>query len=352
MFRRTLIMAGIFGLAASVAMADFSYEENSKITGGMLAGVMKFAGVFSKQAREPLHATVAVKGDQMVRRSQVEATVIDLQAQTITTINLQKKTYSVMTFDQMKQMLAQMSQKMKESKDQSQNQTQMNFKVTANNTGNTKQVGDYQTKELILKMEMEGTDQKTGEKGSMVITTDMWLAPSIAGYQEVRNFYKKMAQTLNWTPGGNMFMANPQVADGMAEVTKEMAKLDGVPVLQNVSMGGAGESGPNSGQAQAASSDSQQQQQQAQPAERPSIGSVLGGRFGRFGRKKPQQDTSSQSSTTQQTQEAQQGQQSAAGTLIEMTTELSNFSTGAVDASQFAVPAGFKKVEPDTRRMQ
>jgi hypothetical protein len=35
-----------------------------------------------------------------------------------------------------------------------------------------------------------------------------------------------------------------------------------------------------------------------------------------------------------------------------MTTEYSGFSSAAVDASLFDVPAGFKKVEPDTRRMQ
>jgi hypothetical protein len=33
-----------------------------------------------------------------------------------------------------------------------------------------------------------------------------------------------------------------------------------------------------------------------------------------------------------------------------MTTEMSGFSSAPVGESLFAVPAGFKKVEPDTRR--
>jgi hypothetical protein len=32
---------------------------------------------------------------------------------------------------------------------------------------------------------------------------------------------------------------------------------------------------------------------------------------------------------------------------MEMTTELSDFSAGPVDDAQFAIPAGFKKVNPE-----
>ena len=35
----------------------------------------------------------------------------------------------------------------------------------------------------------------------MKVVTDMWLAPSLPGYDEVRNFYTKMAQKLAFAPG-------------------------------------------------------------------------------------------------------------------------------------------------------
>ena len=41
-----------------------------------------------------------------------------------------------------------------------------------------------------------------------------------------------------------------------------------------------------------------------------------------------------------------------AGSLLEMTTELSSFSSNTVDASQFEVPAGFKKVDSDMKKMR
>ena len=53
----------------------------------MIASMMKVAGVFSKQAREPIQSTVSVKGDRMVHRTQNRASVIDLSNETITTID-------------------------------------------------------------------------------------------------------------------------------------------------------------------------------------------------------------------------------------------------------------------------
>ena len=334
MLRRVVSIGGMMLAAAATLPADFTYHETSTITGGMVASMMKVAGVFSKQAREPIQSTISVKGDRMVHRSQTHASVIDLASQTITSIDLQKKTYSVMTFDEMKQALENMQQRMKQN-----DQGQMNFKVEANATGKTKQVGSLDCKEMILKMTMEGTDQQSGQKGAMVVTTDMWIAPAAPGYQEVRDFYRRMAEKLNWTPGGNMFMANPEAAKGMAEVYKEVSKLDGMPVEQFISMGGEGQPG-------AAPQQNQSQQQQQTQADKPSIGNVLGGRFG-LGRKK-----SSTSDAPPPSDSGAQNNQAGAGSLLQMTTELSSFSNAPVDDAQFAVPAGFKKVEPDMKRVR
>ena len=69
MNRKCFSTALVLVLAAGSAQADFSYEQTSKITGGMMAGMMKFAGAFSKQAREPMRSTVTIKGDRMTTTS-------------------------------------------------------------------------------------------------------------------------------------------------------------------------------------------------------------------------------------------------------------------------------------------
>jgi hypothetical protein len=352
--KKVVTIAGIMTLAGSTLLADFTYQETSTITGGMMMSMMKIAGAFSKQAREPIQATVAVKGDRMVHRTATGASVIDLGSGTITHIDFQKKQYSVMTFEEMKQMMEQMSQKAQKS--QKGDQAEMKFKVSANATGKSKQVSGLEAKEMILKMEMEGADKESGQKGGMTVTTDMWIARGVPGYQEVRDFQKRMAERLNWTPGGNMFMSDPKVSQGMAEVAREAAKVDGMPVQQLVSMGMTGQPGAAGAPADGSAAPQQQQQQQqaqSQPAAPPptSIGGALGrlGGLGGLGRKKPAADQPAPASNGP----AGGGQASGApGSLLEMTTELSSFSAGPADASLFEVPAGFKKVDTDMKRMK
>ncbi len=337
MIRRFVIVSGTACLAISMLQADFSYKETSAVTGGSMLSIMKVAGVFSKSATEPKTALVAVKGDKMVHRSDNDATIIDLGAQTITNVDFQKKTYSVMTFDQMKQALEAAQQKAGGSG------TKMEFKVSVDSTGKTQQIAGLDSKEMILKMEMQATDSK-GSSGGMTITEDMWVASGVAGYGEIRDFYRRMAEKLSWTPSGNMFMSNPDVAKGMASAAKEMAKLDGVPVLQIITMGAPGQPG---GATPAEAAPAQEQPQAQPPSASGALGGALGrlGGFGGLGRKSaPKKEEPAPA--------AQSRPSAAPGTLIEMKTELSGFSTASVDDSQFQPPAGFKKIDPDLKRLR
>jgi len=155
-------------LSSVTLLADFSYDQTSKITGGMMAGMMKMAGTFSKAAREPMASSVYVKGDRMAHVNARRTQVIDLKAQTITEIDLDKKTYSVMTFEQMKQMMEQMSQKMADKKAENPD-AQFKFKVSVKDTGVKKNVNGFDTKEAIMTLQMEGKDQKSGQTGDLSI---------------------------------------------------------------------------------------------------------------------------------------------------------------------------------------
>jgi len=335
-------------------LADFSYEQSTKITGGMMAGMMKFAGAFSKQAREPLQSTVAVKGNRMFNGNKDHASVIDLDGETITQINFQKKTYSVMTFAEMKQAMEQAMQRAKDAPKQQQQQPQQqdqksdvktDFKLDIKNTGQSREINGLQAKETILTMQIEGTDQKTGNKGAMVVISDMWLTPNVPGYEEVRNFHRRMAEKMAWTPDSmNAFMGRPDMARAMENMRKEGAKMDGIPLLTVMKMTGAAD-----GQS-SETSETQTSSQQSKPQPKPDLGSVLGGKlggFGGFGRKKKQQDDPQASSTPPPSENT-----SASSSLIEMTTESSSFSSAPVDPSRFSAPAGFKKVDSEMMKHQ
>jgi len=334
-------------LACGGLRADFTYEETSKITGGAIVGMMKFAGAFSKDARranEPTNSTVSIKGNRMVRKTQFTQSITDLDAETITTINFDKKTYSTMTFAQMKQAMDDAMKQMEKSKDDASN---MKFDVKVKETGQSKSINGVQAHEMIMTMTMEGTDQKSGAKGGMDITTDSWIAPKVAGYEEVRAFYRRMAEKLNWVPGAGGMMNRPDIARGMSELYKEGAKLDGVPVLQIVRMGGSMEGMPQDSDRRDAPRQSASSSSSAPPPTSVggAIGSALGGRFGLGGRKKkeqPQEQPADSSSSS--------GSNSAAGSLLEMTIELTSYSSAPVDSGLFAIPAGYKQVEPEMGR--
>jgi hypothetical protein len=325
-------------LGGATLLADFSYDQTTRITGGAMLNMMKFAGAFSAKAREPMTSTILVKGDRMTRLSRDHAEIIDLGRETITHIDFQKKTWSVMTFAQMKQQMEEMSQRMRKhgGNDDS---TQMSFKASVKDTGRTKPINGVNTHERILTLTMEGTDQKSGQTGSMDISNDMWLAPDVPGYGEIRDFHRRMAEKLGFVPGQSFgpMMARPDMQKGMADLVKEMSKLDGVPLVTVTTMSGAGQPGMD----QPTSGGSQQSSASADDSPAAKLGRLAG--IGGFGRKKKNADQ-------QQQQEQGPPANTQPGVLAEITTESSAFSSAPVDPSKFEVPAGFKQVQPDRRR--
>ena len=81
------------GLCMSLPLptfADFRYDETSKITGGSIVNMTKFAGAFSKQARQitdPVNSTILVKGNRMAHINQEITEIVDLDKETIIKID-------------------------------------------------------------------------------------------------------------------------------------------------------------------------------------------------------------------------------------------------------------------------
>jgi len=349
---------GVLVAASASLHADFTYTETTQITGGSMLGLMKMAGAFSRQARQagdPIVSTVAIKGNRMAHINPTSTEIIDLDAETITTIDTLKKQYTVVTFEQMKQQIAAAAAKMKEQQQKTQattpqepSTTDVKFQIHVRNTEQAKEVSGLSTKESILTMNMDATDKSSGQTGSMAITNDMWLAPEIPGYDEVKEFYRKFAVKM-----GTVFSSaiNPAMlaqyqgaSKGMADMAEEMSKLKGTPVLQVMRMGmttdgtplpAASEAPlppPPAGPVMPSAGDVAKQSASS------AISSKLGGfGLGGFGKKKadpPPADPAPATATTQPT----------SSVLMETNTQMGNFSRTVNDAS-FAIPAGFKLVQ-------
>jgi len=340
-----------------VARADFKYTQSGKITGGMMAGVMKFAGAFSKQAREPMVTTDYFKGNRMRSDEPMgRVKIIDLDARHIVDIDGQHKTYSIVSFDDMKAAIERAKEKQAKMKGHAQDVKMVpHFDVTQ--TDNTKELLGQTTHEVKVKIEMQYQSddpekQKQMQGMSTTITSDMWIAPDVQGYDEVRQFHERMAKELDWLPG-EIFGNNPQTAEGMAELRKNAATLKGLPLLQYVSMGMAGmpqgaSTGSQEGQGQQGTTTSEGESSQTAASTPTTPGGALakgiGGVFGGFGRKKKQQQ-----STDEQTQSSQAG--SGSGSLMDMTSEVTAYSADPLDGSLFEIPAGYKQVQADADKM-
>lgn len=329
-------------LSTSVAcFADIQYTEQTKITGGAAMGAMKFAGVFSKDARQATSgttSTVSFKGNKMRRESSNGMTEIyDLDGKRIINIDMKKKTYSVVTFDEMRAQMEEAKRKAAEEqakKKGGNTQVKIAPKIAITPGSGSKQILNYTAKEMKTRvdMEMQAQDDKgKNESGNMWVNSDAYIAP-VKGYEEMKKFYIKMAKELDWLPG-TAFGGNTQISQPMVEYRKSTANLNGMPLLSYVSVG----MGPNpgtTGQAAAAANPT--------PEKKEGMMKGLGNMMGGFGKKNKNDTPPPDSSASGQ----------ASGSLMDMTTEITSVSTDSVDASLFDIPADFKQVEAKKNQVQ
>jgi hypothetical protein len=315
--------------------ADFQYTETTKITGGAAVGAMKFVGVFSKDARQATQgatSTISFKGNKMRREDSMgQIEIIDLDGRRITQIDTKKKTYSTITFDEMRARMEEARKKAaaeqaKRNKEQP-SQVKIVPKVTITPGTGSKKILDYNAKETKMRVDMEMTSDDPKAKGqtaNMWVDSDSYIAP-VKGYDEVKHFYQRMAKELDWLPG-TMMGGNPQIAPAMVEYRKSATALNGMPLFSLVSVGMTGQPGSP---------------QQASHDDQKSTGnpiSGIGGIGGLFGRKKKKDDAA-------QDDKSNAKPNGAPGSLMDTTSEVTSVSTGAVDANLFKIPDGYKQVE-------
>ncbi len=357
----------IFAITLSTApflFADYTYQETTQITGGSLVGMMKLAGRFSSQARkagDPVVSTIYIKDNRMASVSADSTEIIDLDKETITRIDNLKHTYTVVTFQQMKDQIEHARQEMQKQQAQHpasapasnpdpNNDVKVSFDVKVRKTGAEKQVSGLSSKEAILTMTMNATDQKTQQTGAMAVTNDMWMVPEIPGYEQVRDFHKRMAEKMGpifasvGADMSKMLAQQPGATAALSDMGKEMQKLDGVPVLQVMRMGTTLNGQPLPAASEAPlPPDNSPAMPSAGDVAKQSAASMLTSHFGLggFGKKKqndpppPDQGANQNGNTPPPT----------SAVLMESQTTVSSFSSDPVDGSHFEVPAGFKQVE-------
>jgi hypothetical protein len=211
-------------LMNQMAFADASYQTTTQITGGSFVETMKQVSFISKSVKEMLAPTstlTMVHGNQKAVVSKDSTEITDLDKECIIRIDNVKKTYTVITFAEMRQAFLNMPKQMDKMQAQMK-QAQANqphpqqpsdiktsFDVKVNNTGVTKVVNGLEAQEQVITMTMKVTmtnppasnpgqpvDPNAPTSIDYIVTTDTWVAPDPPEIKEIADFDLRMGQKL------------------------------------------------------------------------------------------------------------------------------------------------------------
>ncbi len=324
-----LTIAAVLFIAVSALQAEVKVEEKTQ---AKFAGMMgRMMGMFGgKAAKEGVIQTVAVKGNRKISTDDTSGQIVDLDEQKIYELDMKKKTYEVVTFEEMRRRMKESQEKAEKAMKQEQpaqpsGEKQMEIDFSVKESGQTKAINGFDCREFVMTVTAREKGKTLEEGGGMVMTSHYWMTPAIAAMKELAEFdmrYFKLLMGSEAMPWAADQMAAamamyPGMKDMMGKVQVESGKMDGTAILTESTT----ESVANPQQAAAA--------ERKQESDSGGISSVrsIGGMLGRkMSRKK----------------EEPAGQPSNRTTVLTTTHEVVKVSS-SVAASDLAIPAGFKE---------
>jgi hypothetical protein len=376
---------GLMSLVSGMACADASYEQTSQITGGTLTDTIRsvsFLGKATKDLLAPTNSLTMVHGNQKAVINKNSTEIIDLDKETITHIDTERKTYTVMTFAQMRQAAADMMKRIQQAPPQQAAAAQQpksdlktSFEVSVKNTGLSKSVNGLDAQEQVVDMQTHvtnpnGAGTEAQNTITYTVTTDAWIAPDPPEVKEIQDFDARMGKKMMegadlsaFKPGGTnaglaqIFGSKPGTAEAMTQMQKEMAKLKGTRVMEVTRMGGdapagtqttagttPGTTSTGTSVATQVATDTAGQTAASESGRLGVVGSALGNSLlGAFRRQTATQPAPPAPAPAPATTVAGT-QPTTRVVLMEMTMQKSNFSQEAIPPSAFAVPDGFKQM--------
>ena len=204
-------LALTFSVAAGTSLlADVRTEEKSlvRFEGGLGKVINFFAG---KAAKEGIKTTVALKGDRKAVFGDTEGTIVDLKEEKVYDLNMKKKTYTVATFADIRRRMeearkkaeeeqrkaeAEQAKEAKKPEQKPEKDVQMEVDFDVKETGQKKAINGFDTKEVIMTITMREKGKTLEQSGGVVMTSSLWLAPTIPALKEVGEFELRYAQKL------------------------------------------------------------------------------------------------------------------------------------------------------------
>ncbi len=280
----TLVVLAL--VSPALLRADAKTQERTQIKfEGALGRMFNLFG--GRGARDGIVSTVAVKGTRMLSTTGDTGELIDLGEEKVYTLDLKGKSYTVLTFAEMRRRMEEAMAKAKkdaaamkpepEQPASGEKKPEYDVDFTITEGAGSKQVAGLDTKESVATITVREKGKSLEEGGGLVLETHLWMTPKVAALQEVNTFRARYAEKVfgpvmaqaapNLTQAMAMY---PQMQDAMTKLAQESKKLDGTPLLTEMIFLVAAPPGSESAQ-------------RSEPA--PGLGGLLGG-LGRLRGKK------------------------------------------------------------------
>lgn len=330
------LLLGLALLSPALLRADVKTQERTQVKfEGALGRMFNMFG--GKGAREGVVNTVALKGNRMLSTTGDTGQIIDLDEEKVYDLDLKGKSYTVVTFAEMRRRMEEAMAKAKKDaaaakpepapeKDkpastQPKKEYDVDFTITSG--AGAKQVAGLDTKESVATVTVREKGKTLEAGGGLVLETHLWMTPKVPALQELNAFRARYAEKVYGpvmaqaagAPNMTQAMAiYPQMQDAMAKLAQESKKIDGTPLLTEMIFLVAAPPGGESAQT-------------SEPA--PGLGGLLGG-LGRMRGKK-----------TDAPAPAAAAAAPGRATVLTTTTETLQMAPAAT-SEDVALPAGLK----------
>jgi hypothetical protein len=354
---KTIISACALALLVGAAHADTTVEERISVNG---VGMMSFANmsgtsktiISGGRSRRESDMQMESRLVRMFARNAIGPTteIVRLDEDKISHLELRKKQYTEMTFEQMRAQMREAEQRMEEAKDRQPSpvdDSQCEWsdpKAEVKRSGEKITVAGYPAERLTIVTSQACKDKKTGSVCELALALDQWLAPDFSSGDETLKFQRAYAQKLGLTTG-----LTPDLSDRAknlfgrykgvwSQVVEKMRDVKGYPVKSSFAFAFGGPQCTSSQQSQ------EQPPSDAAPAGAGNLASQISGRLASAlsRRKKEKEDAAPASPDTPPATVTM-----LPGNLvpvITMSSELVSVSTASVPGDSFSVPGDFKKV--------
>lgn len=249
-------------------------------------------------------------------------------------INVKDKKYTEKTFAEVKAEMEKALADAQKEKDENlkkhpEDTVQFKMDVKVEKTGKTQQIIGYTAHETVVTVNAYGEDKESGEKGTFTIVFDLWVAKDVPGMEAMTAFDQAYAQKFGLSGQGQDAVNSALISYGIdpEEMYDKMGDLEGMPLMTVVTTSASG-----SATASAEGKDDKAKEEQVESSDNEESSTAAKALGGLFGKKKDKDKD-----------KAKKGDSSETPYLFKFTSTVTEVSTSAIAASEFEVPAGFKK---------